>query len=301
MEAKPKTAVIIGIVAVVVAGIASMLLYQRLKGQEEMMKKAVATESIVVANEQISVGGTIKPGQVKMANWPKAELPAGSFTNSEQVVGRTAIDRFVPGDPIVEVKLIPKEGQTGILSYKRPEGQRAMTVAVAQVSGVAGFITPGNMVDVVLTIAPEEANKKPISKIVLQNVPVLATGQIISQEKKDEKPVVVPTVTMDVTPEDAEKLAIASTQGRLQLVLRRAGDADVAKTTGATVSKVLTAASTATPTVITKTKTAAKTRPAVKAKVVEGKPAAPEKPQVVTVEILRGNKRSEESFKVEKE
>jgi pilus assembly protein CpaB len=301
MEAKPKTAVIIGIVAVVVAGIASMLLYQRLKGQEEMMKKAVATESIVVANEQISVGGTIKPGQVKMANWPKAELPAGSFTNSEQVVGRTAIDRFVPGDPIVEVKLIPKEGQTGILSYKIPEGHRAMTVAVDQVSGVAGFITPGNMVDVVLTIAPEEANKKPISKIVLQNVPVLATGQIISQEKKDEKPVVVPTVTMDVTPEDAEKLAIASTQGRLQLVLRRAGDADVAKTTGATVSKVLTAASTATPTVITKTKTAAKTRPAVKAKVVEAKPAAPEKPQVVTVEILRGNKRSEESFKVEKE
>jgi pilus assembly protein CpaB len=148
------------------------------------------------------------------------------------------------------------------------------------------------MVDVVLTVE-NEAGKRPVSKIVLQNVPVLATGQIISQEKKDEKPVVVPTVTMDVTPEDSEKLAISSTQGRLQLVLRRAGDMQVAQTMGATVSKVMTGVSMEKPKVI------AKTRTVVKTKVVESKPKEAEKPAVVTVEILRGNKKTEESFRAE--
>ena len=147
------------------------------------------------------------------------------------------------------------------------------------------------MVDVVLTTTTPGANQPPVSKIVLQNVPVLATGQIISQEKKDEKPVVVPTVTMDVTPEDAEKLAIASTQGRLQLVLRRVGDKEVAKTTGATVRKVMTGASEEAPKVVTKTRTVVKT------KVIEKEKKA-EKPQA-TVEILRGSQKTEKSFTTE--
>lgn len=292
MEAKPKTVLIIGILAVAVAGIASLALYNYLKGQEDIVKGAVATQSIVVAAEEIPVGSSIIPQQVKMLNWPKAALPAGqTFSSPEQVTGRTAIDRYTAGEPIVEAKLIPKDGQSGILTYKIPEGHRAMTVAVDQVAGVAGFISPGNKVDVVLTTTTPGTNQVPVSKIVLQNVPVLATGQIISQEKKDEKPVVVPTVTMDVTPEDAEKLAIASTQGRLQLVLRRVGDKEVAKTTGSTVRKVMTGASEEAPKVITKTRTIVKTQ------VVE-KEKKPEKTQV-TVEILRGSQKTEKSFTIE--
>jgi len=292
MEAKPKTVLIIGILAVAVAGIASLALYNYLKGQEDIVKGAVATQSIVVAAEEIPVGSSIIPQQVKMLNWPKAALPAGqTFSSTEQVTGRTAIDRYTAGEPIVEAKLIPKDGQSGILTYKIPEGHRAMTVAVDQVAGVAGFISPGNKVDVVLTTTTPGTNQVPVSKIVLQNVPVLATGQIISQEKKDEKPVVVPTVTMDVTPEDAEKLAIASTQGRLQLVLRRVGDKEVAKTTGSTVRKVMTGASEEAPKVITKTRTIVKTQ------VVE-KEKKPEKTQV-TVEILRGSQKTEKSFTIE--
>ncbi|HWR58433.1 MAG TPA: Flp pilus assembly protein CpaB [Thermodesulfovibrionales bacterium] len=239
MAAKPRAVFIIGIVAVAVAAFAAIALLNYLKGQEAKLKETVATERIVVAAGDVPAGATIQNEQVKMVNWPRASLPQGGFSSPEQVTGRMALDRYTPGDPIIEAKLVPRGGQPGLLTYRIPKGHRAMTVGVDQVSGVAGFITPGNMVDVVLTIAS-------ISKIVLQDVPILATGQIIEQQK-DGKPVVVPTVTMDVTPEDAEKLAVASTQGRLQLVLRRAGDTAVAKTGGATVTKVMGAASSAVP------------------------------------------------------
>ncbi len=292
MAAKPKAVVIIGIIAVAITAVASYALYNYLKGQEQKVATAVATVRVVVASADIPVGTTINTNQVKTADWPKASVPQGALSSTDQVAGRIAIDRFVPGDVIVEAKLVPKEGQTGIMTYKIPEGHRAMTVAVDQVAGVAGFITPGNKVDVVLTTSPPGASQ-PISKIVLQNVPVLATGQVVSEQQKDGKPVVVPTVTVDVTPEDAEKLAIASTQGRLQLVLRRAGDAEIAKTVGETVSKVMTGA-----TVLAKAEKAplTKTKVAKKAKEVKA-----EKPAEVShVEILRGSQKSVESFKSEK-
>lgn len=290
MEGKQRTLLIIGITALVIAGIASMVLYNYLKGQEEKVRQAVASQNIAVANAEIPAGTTITLGQVKMVVWPKASMPAGAVTSSEQAVGRTAIDSYVPGEPIVESKLIPKEGAGGVLTYRIPEGHRAMTVAVDQVSGVAGFITPGNKVDVVLT-SSDSGKGQSVSKIVLQNVPVLATGQVMSQQKSDEKPQVVPTVTMDVSPEDAEKLAIASSQGRLQLVLRRVGDTVLAKTTGSTVRKVMTGVAEETPKTITKTRTIVRT------KIVE-KEKKPEKP-AFTMEILRGSQKTEKSFTTE--
>jgi pilus assembly protein CpaB len=183
---------------------------------------------------------------------------------------------------------VPKEGPAGVIVYKIPEGHRAMTVAVDQVAGVAGFIIPGNMVDVVLIATPPGATLV-FSKIVLQNVPILAIGQIV--EQKEGKPVVVPTVTMDVTPEDAEKLAIASTQGRLQLVLRRLGDKEVAKTVGATITKVFSEAK-------TRAEVAERPKGARKAKVGAKKEGA-EKPigVVVTVDVLRGGNKTTQQFK----
>jgi len=226
----------------------------------------------------------------------------GSFSAADQVVGRVALDRYTAGEPIIEAKLVPKLGQPGVLSYKIPEGHRAMTVAVDQVAGVAGFLAPGNKVDVVLTILPQ-GSQQPVSKIVLQNVPVLATGQIIEQQKEG-KPVIVPTVTMDVTPDDAEKLAIASTQGKLQLVLRRAGDTEVAKTGGATVTKVMVGVEKVKPSVIYKYKTAPKKAEAKQPEVTAEKPKEKEavKPEdeAVKVEVLRGSQKAVETFKIEK-
>jgi pilus assembly protein CpaB len=300
MAAKPKQVFVIGAIAVIIAAIASYSLYNYLKGQEAKVKEAVATENIVVASQDLGVGTVINDTQVKMVNWPKASLPQGSFTATAQVVGRVALDKMAAGEPVTAAKLVPAGGQPGILTYKIPEGHRAMTVAVDQVSGVAGFITPGNKVDVVLSVTPP-GGKQPLSKIVLQDVPVLAIGQIISQEKKDEKPQVVPTVTMDVTPDDAEKLAVASTQGRLQLVLRRAGDTEVVKTPGATVLKVL--ASSGRPEHVAERhetghgkRIVRRARPEKREKV-----AAPKKDEFINVTVIRGSQKPvEETFKVEK-
>jgi pilus assembly protein CpaB len=160
-----------------------------------------------------------------------------------------------------------------------------MTVGVDQVAGVAGFLNPGNIVDVVLTVLPPGSTLS-LSKIVLQNVPVLAIGQIV--EQKEGKPVVVPTVTVDVTPEDTEKLAVASTQGKLQLVLRRLGDKEVAKTTGATVTKVI-GSSMGAPVKIASSG----------AKVTKTKaPAAPVE-QFTSIEIYRGSTKTTEKFKAQ--
>jgi pilus assembly protein CpaB len=284
MAAKPKSVIIVGVLAVLIAAAAAFALYNYLRGQEQKLSEAVATDRVVVAAVEIPIGTTINMTQVKTADWPKANMPQGTFPATDQVIGRTSIQTLMPGDAITETKLMPKEGPIGIMTYKIPEGHRAMTVAVDQVAGVAGFINPGNIVDVVLTASPPGSNQQ-ISKIVLQNVPILAIGQIV--EQKEGNPVVVPTVTVDVTPDDAEKLAIASTQGRLQLVLRRLGDKELAKTTGTTVSRVIGGVS----------GPPVKVASASGAKVTKA-PAAPVE-QYTTIEIYRGDKKTSEKFKAQ--
>ncbi len=292
MAAAKKTVYIAGVLAVAIALVATYMLYDYLRGQEKRVGEAVATERIVVASEEIPMGSAVDPAKLKIVEWPKASLPQGSFTATDQVAGRTSIERFVPGDPIVEAKLIPRDGTPGVMTYKIPEGHRAMTVAVDQVAGVAGFLAPGNMVDVVLTVAPTGA-QQPISKIIpsLQNIPVLAIGQIV--EQKEGTPVVVPTVTMDVTPQQAEDLAISSTQGRLQLVLRRAGDKEVAKTGGATITKVMTGIQT-TAAAPVKVATKAPKKVPTDVKPVEVKQPAP--PPTI-VEVIKGTSRTTVQFK----
>jgi pilus assembly protein CpaB len=298
MAAKPKQVFIIGAIAVIIAAIASYSLYNYLKGQETKMKEAVATTNVVVAAQDLPTGTVINSTQVKTVSWPAGSMPQGTFPSSDQVVGRMVLERVATGEPVTAAKLVPVGGPTGILTYKIPEGHRAMTVAVDQVSGVAGFITPGTKVDVVLSVTPP-GGQQPISKIVLQDVPVLAIGQVISQEKKDEKPQVVPTVTMDVTPDDAEKLAVASTQGRLQLVLRRAGDTEVIKTPGSTVIKVL-AGSARAEQVERKAEPGKRIARRVKRERKRETVVKTGKDEFINVTVIRGNQKPvEETFKVE--
>lgn len=283
MAARPRAVFVVGLLAVSIAAFASYALYNYLRGQEEQVRRvvgqAVATQKVVVADKEIAVGKSIEAAQLKTVDWPITTVPAGAYTAPGELTGRVALYTMVSGDPVIEHKLVPKEGLGGVMTYRIPEGHRAMTVAVDQVSGVAGFVTPGSMVDVVLTTTPE-GFRQPISKIVLQNVPVLATGQIVEQQP-DGKPVVVPTVTVDVTPENSEKLAIASTQGRLQLILRKAGDMDLARTSGTNVSKVVSGAE----------------RPRVVERVVERVVVKePKKPDTVSVEVLRRSQRTIETF-----
>lgn len=292
MAAKPRAVIIVAIVAVAIAVVASVSLYNYLKGQEEKVKEAMevatAIEKVVVADKEIPIGTPVDATQVKLADWPKANVPPGAFSSLEEVADRVVLQTILPGDVITEPKLRPTEGPPGIMTYKIPKGHRAMTVAVDQVSGVAGFITPGSMVDVVMTTTPPK-KKLAVSKIIFQNVPVLATGQII--ETREGDPVLVPTVTLDVSPDDAEKLATAASEGKLRLLLRRAGDTDVLLTKGATVTRVLSeAGKPALP--VKKVAKRARVRKPVK--------VAKRKPRMVShsVEVWRDAAKTVETFKV---
>lgn len=278
MAARPKAVIIVGILAIAIAAAAAYFLYDYLRMQEKRVSEAVATEQIVVANKEIHIGSTINERQLRTTNWPKASLPEGAISQKNMVVGRIALQTIVAGDAVTESKLVPKEGPAGVMTYKIPEGHRAMTVGVDQVAGVAGFVNPGNMVDVVLTVTPPGKNQT-LSKIVLQNIPILAIGQIV--EQRGGEPVVVPTVTMDVTPDDAEKLAIASSQGRLQLVLRRLGDKEEAKTRGATITKVLSGA-----------RYKARTRRVKRAE--QPRPVE----MILSMDILRGGRKTTQKFRI---
>lgn len=300
MAAKPRAVFIIGGVAAVVAFVAALSVYNYMVTQEErldrMKQEALATEDVLVAAVEIPVGTVISPASVKTVEWPKANMPAGAIQTTAEAAGRVALLTMKPGDPITEAKLIPIEGPPGVLSYKIPAGHRAMTVGVDQVSGVAGFITPGNKVDIVLTAKPEGL-KESISMIILQDVPVLATGQIIEQPLEGG-PQIVPTVTLDLSPGDAEKLALASDQGRLQLLLRKAGEAGEIRTVGATIEKLF-------PGVVKAKKKKVRRKVAKKIPTVKEAVAMKEelKPGFVTVsvEVFRNGVKTIETFKVNKE
>ncbi|RQW82978.1 MAG: Flp pilus assembly protein CpaB [Geobacter sp.] len=286
---RQKTVIVVTVLAIVFAVVAAGLMYNYLQKQDQT--KAGAYQTIVVAAMQIPIGSKITDTMVKTAPWPKESVPPGSATDPKVLAtaGRISIRDIPAGEPITEDKLVPASGAagSGFMTYVVPPGHRAVTVAVNEVAGVAGFITPGNKVDVVLTTPLPGSPNETISKIVLQNVPVLATGQI-AQEQKDGKPVVVPTVTLDLTPEDSENLVLAANKGPLQLLLRNYSDSAEVAGRGATIRKVLGGTQ---PLVQTKSSPTI-VRVIRKAPVRKAAPA----PNYYAVEIIKGKDRSTKQF-----
>jgi pilus assembly protein CpaB len=172
--------------------------------------------------------------------FPRTAVPDGAFESPEKLVGRVAVVSVGAREPFTEFKLAA-EGSAGGLSAMIPEGYRAMTVKVDDVVGVSGFVMPGALVDVVVVINPVETGmgQNPISKIVLQNIKVLANGQNIDKPKSEREAESVKAVTLQVLPEQAEKLALASTEGKLQLVMRNAVDQGDEKTQGVDKRRLL--------------------------------------------------------------
>ncbi|GFO64315.1 Flp pilus assembly protein CpaB [Geomonas paludis] len=299
---RPKAVIVVAILALVFAGIAAWLTFHYLQGEMDKTK-AVQPQQIVVAATDIPIGATISEPQLKVTSWPKDSIPPGSSLNPKPLVGRVAIRPISKGDAVTEQKLKPKAGGqgAGFMTYIIPLGHRAVTVAVNEVAGVAGFITPNDRVDVVLTTPIPGVQNEKISKIILQNVPVLATGQIT--EQKEGKPVVVPTVTLDVTPDDSERLVLGASRGTLQLLLRNIADSGPTDARGATIAKVL--AGSAPPTAATPTpaptpkpvKVAAK-RPVVKKPraVAAPKPQVPAPRTGHTVTLIDGGVRTTKEF-----
>ncbi|MBJ6799211.1 Flp pilus assembly protein CpaB [Geomonas propionica] len=299
---RPKAVIVVAILALLFAGIAAWLTLNYLQ-KETNKSKAVQPQSIVVAATDISIGSAISEPQLKVTSWPKDSIPAGSSADPKLLVGRVAVRPISNGDAVTEQKLKPKAGVpgSGFMTYIIPLGHRAVTVAVNEVAGVAGFITPNDRVDVVLTTPIPNVQNEKISKIILQNIPVLATGQIT--EQKEGKPVVVPTVTLDLTPDDSEKLVLGASRGSLQLLLRNIADTGPTDARGATIAKVLAGSAPPPATVATPAsapapkavKAATKRPPAKKTRVAT--PAQVQAPRTGhTVTLIDGGVRTTKEF-----
>jgi pilus assembly protein CpaB len=286
-----KTRVIVVLViAILLALLASIGVYRYLSEKGRLAEEArLQTVGIVVAMVNLPVGAKINANQVAITAWPKDLNPADAFTSLEPVVGRVARRDFQRGEPIVASKLVPVDKGGGILSLIVAEGKRAFTIRVNEVVGVGGFIIPDTKVDVIVTMPPP-GSADMISKIVLENIQVLAAGQIV--EHKENKPITVNTVTLSLTPEEAEKLALAGSTGTIQLVLRNFMDVDNVLTVGATKARLLAAYRPARP--------SNEGRSSKKKRFVRRRARSPVLPvaeKTFTVEVIRGNRRSHEKFR----
>ncbi len=256
---------------------------------------------VAVAKVAIPVGTRIIPEQVMVVPFPKESTPEGAFDAPDKLVGRVAVTNIAPREPITEARLAP-EGTAGGLSAVIPEGYRAMTVKVDDVVGISGFIMPGTLVDIVVVINPEDgAMKDPISKIVLQNIKVLANGKNIDQPENQRDANSVKAVTLLVTPEQAEKLALAASEGKLQLVMRNSIDQGDEQTTGMDKRRLLggeRAVPAPEPGSLKSEQPAASKAPARRVRAVEPKPvavAAPAPPRA-SVEMIEGAKKRNVDF-----
>lgn len=230
---------IIAITAAVVFGLVAAVSVSRYLATAREYTKNL--NNVVVAKVDIPVGTRIIAEQLAITQVPRSAAPDGTFSKiDEDLVGRVATTRIAAREPITESRLAPLGSAAG-LSSVIPEGYRAMNVRVDDVVGISGFIMPGTLVDVVVVIDPPDENKQKerVSKIVLQNIKVLANGANLDKPKNEKEAERVKTVTLQVTPEQAEKLALASSEGRLQLVMRNSIDQNDEVTTGATKQSLL--------------------------------------------------------------
>jgi pilus assembly protein CpaB len=196
---------------------------------------AAQTGTIVVAAAPLSFGTVLSPDNLTEIPWTKGKLPEGAFASKTDILKdgrRVALGAIERSEMIIASK-ITAPGQRASLSVLLEEGQRAVTVRVDDVRGVAGFILPGDRVDVVLLRAQNEQGETENSAdVILENVKVLAIDQLVNEPKQDQPAVatVAKAVTLQVTPEQAQKLLLAGNIGKLSLVLRQAGGGRLAET-----------------------------------------------------------------------
>src|SRR6267378_3061811 len=231
---------IIALTGAVICGLIGVMLITRYLSSVQAFTKDLG--NVVVAKTEIPLGEKITAEQLALAPIPNGSLPEGVFRKIDEVVGRVAITPIGVRETITTMKLAPA-GTGGGLPAVIPEGYRAMTVKVDDVVGVSGFVMPGSFVDVVAVIVPNSPqngeNGGPISKIVLQNIKVLASGAKIDSPENQREPTSAKAVTLQVTPEQAEMLVLAVNEGRLQLVMRNYSDQEDTDTRGANKKTLL--------------------------------------------------------------
>jgi pilus assembly protein CpaB len=203
-----------------IVGLVAVFLIQRYISSRVTAKAPRPTAQVVVAQLEISPGETLESRMLQVSTWPRDIIPPKAISNPQQLNGRVALMPIAKGEPILESKLSP-EGTAAGLSGLLDPNMLAVTVKTDEVSGVAGFVNPGDRIDVLVELPKgggHDGNEH-FSKIILQNLKVLSKGQVWDQTV-EKKPKVVPTVTLEVTPEQAEMLNLATNEGKIRLALR---------------------------------------------------------------------------------
>ena len=196
----------------------------------------VATE-VVVAARDLQLGTVLTAEDVKLADWPGALLPEGYSASVEEVLGRGVITNVVLNEPLISRKMAVKEAGGG-LPIVIPEGMRGVSVRVDDVISISGFVVPGTRVDVLVTLDQGSQQDNPVTKLILQMIPVLTSGEVVEQDINGE-PIQVTVITLLVTPEQAEELVLAATRGRIQLALRNTLDVDTVTTQGVRLNSLV--------------------------------------------------------------
>ena len=229
--------------AVVLALLTSVMVFTWMQNEKNRLMAApipVKHPEVVVANADLAWGTKLTPEMMQMQELPAGVLPEGHFTSLEAIKDRVLLIDIKRNELLLDSKLAPLGASGGVAAVTDPN-KRAMSVKVDDVIGVAGFIKPADRVDVMVTIEPESGKQghNTISKMILENVKVLAAGTQMERKGKDEEPVQVQVITVEVDVEEAEKLALASTQGRLRLALRNPLNAERVLTKGANVGALI--------------------------------------------------------------
>jgi pilus assembly protein CpaB len=198
----------------------------------------IATGPVLVATRDLAEGSALTAADVVASQWPVNTIPAGAFGQPDSVAGRVTRVAVFKGEVIVPGRLAPEGTGPGI-EVKITPGKRAMAVPINDVSGMAGLIQPNSRVDVLVTIQDDQrAQKERVAKVFMSNMRVLSVGTRV-ERGEDGKPISATTVALEVSPQEAERLAVATNQGLIQLVLRGYGDPDSIKTRGAVSTDVL--------------------------------------------------------------
>jgi len=244
----------------------------------------IPTKPVAVAASDLDIGAELTRDNVKVIQWPANAVPANVIGDAKDVVGRGLILPMIQNEPFLPMKLASAEAGAG-LPPAIPPGLRALSIKVNEVIGVAGYVLPGTRVDVLVTVSPGQGGQGDMtSKVILTNVQVLAAGTKIDRETDKNKPIAVSVVTLLVSPEEAERLTLASTEGKIQLALRNPLDKETPATRGIRQSALLGVPA---------------TTPRATARVSSAPRPLPAPLDGATVEIIRGDKRAREAVRQE--
>lgn len=260
----------------------------------------VILRPVIVATRDLPEGGVIDKLALKSVQWPLQSVPAGAFSSIDSVAGRVTRVAVFTGEAIVPGRLAPLGTGPG-LELKIPPGQRAMAVRINDVAGISGLLLPNSRVDVLVTIREENSDRQ-VAKLFMENMLVLSVGKEVQRDASG-KPIDATTVTLAVTPEEAERLAIAMNSGSIQLVLRGYGESKNIATRGATSGDVLSQLKGGLPpqTAPVQTRIPEKARVLLRpqpapAQPVVTKPAPAPPPDSATINVYRAGKSEKQKF-----